>query len=456
MDRPDHVTRREQVLVQPPLRECWQYYQHLLRQQKDVLADNSDLDAFLYGVKQFPALKRVTISPAAHGYLFTPLCLTPMIRAFPKGFNHSIPWGCLFPTVSSAPAITYEWNEYPELRERYRGFRTTMRVLANEPNSVTELVMNSTHLPTGINCTIFDEPYEEDDNFVAVLKTPGFRRLDIAMLIGGQFNPEICGSRRSFLNGRLRRALGETKDMEDFRLHTTVTANRYDDDYRYPTLDYLIPLQSIVPVEKWTRLRHFELSRFLVAQSDITSFLTALPTSVRSVEPSMLKFLVAGSNWHGLLEDMRKMIREKTLWGDRDLATRLKVTIGLPLMHREIGQGQWIEKEVQDFIYGEGENPFSGRVHCSTTFGVGTLKDVFESNFERPHVNQDDLIEMGIAKEDGYRLGMFDSSARSAAVLISDKQLSKLGPPPSGSDHDTISIKNQRIKGTCCEYRLNN
>lgn len=51
---------------------------------------------------------------------------------------------------------------------------------------------------------------------------------------------------------------------------------------------------------------------------------------------------------------------------------------------------------------------------------------------------------------------MSDSSARSAAILISDKQLSKLGPPPSGSDHHTISIKNQRIKGNCCEYRLNN
>lgn len=131
----------------------------------------------------------------------------------------------------------------------------------------------------------------------------------------------------------------------------------------------------------------------------------------------MLKFLIAGENWHDLLEDMRKMIREKTLWGDREIATRLKVTIGLPLMRREIGRGQWIEKEVHDFIYGEGENPFSGRVHCSTPLGVGILKDTFEPNFERPHVNQDDLIEMGIAKED-YRLGMSDSSAKSAAIHI--------------------------------------
>ncbi|OQE01486.1 hypothetical protein PENSOL_c004G01758 [Penicillium solitum] len=60
---------KEACLAQPSLKECWQHYQHLLRQQKDVLADNSDLDAFTYGIKQFPALKRVTITPAAHGYI---------------------------------------------------------------------------------------------------------------------------------------------------------------------------------------------------------------------------------------------------------------------------------------------------------------------------------------------------------------------------------------------------
>ncbi|KAJ6140187.1 hypothetical protein N7471_006673 [Penicillium samsonianum] len=76
VDRPDHIARREQVFAQPPLSECW-----------------NDAHAFLYGVKQFPALKRVTITPSAHGYLFIPLYPTPMIRAFPKGFNYPIPRG---------------------------------------------------------------------------------------------------------------------------------------------------------------------------------------------------------------------------------------------------------------------------------------------------------------------------------------------------------------------------
>jgi hypothetical protein len=83
-----------------------------------------------------------------HGHLFAPLYATPMIRAFPKGFTYPVPRGWLYPEnpiIRSipGPATAYEWNEHPELRERYRGLRTVMRVLANanEPNSISELVM---------------------------------------------------------------------------------------------------------------------------------------------------------------------------------------------------------------------------------------------------------------------------------------------------------------------------
>lgn len=201
----------------------------MLRQQEDVLADLSDLEAFLYGVKQFPALKRVTITPAVHGNLFAPLYPTPMIRAFPQGFNYPIPRGWPYPRLTMEPATAYAWNQYPELRERYRGFRTAMRVLANEPNSVSELVMTSNFLPTGINCTIFDEPCEEYDHFATVLKTPGFRRLDIALLVGGEAEEDLDACWRSLLNGRLCRALGEAKEMEEIILHTKFIDELYND-----------------------------------------------------------------------------------------------------------------------------------------------------------------------------------------------------------------------------------
>ena len=75
------------------LAESWAYYQGLMEDQSRVLFDNSDIEAFEYGLDKFPSLQRVTITPAAHGVLFLPLYQTPMIRAFPDGFIYPIPRG---------------------------------------------------------------------------------------------------------------------------------------------------------------------------------------------------------------------------------------------------------------------------------------------------------------------------------------------------------------------------
>ncbi|KAJ5146237.1 uncharacterized protein N7515_000801 [Penicillium bovifimosum] len=335
VDRPDHTARKEQVLAQPLMGELWQHYQRLLRQQKDVLACQSDLEAFAFDVKQFPALKRVTITPAAHGNLITPLYETPMIRAFPAGFNYSIPRGWLYPRALGGSPTAYAWNQYPELRDRYRGFRTAMRVLANEPNFVSELVMTANSVPTGINCAICDEPCEEYNHFATVLKNPGFRHLDIALLVSGQIE-------------------------EDF--------------------------ESIVPVEQWSKLRHFELSGFVISQKDCVSFLKTLPKSVRSIELSLLHFL--DESWYSMLEEIRRMVSESTLWGDRDAGSRPKITIGVPIVQGSptYGHGIWVEKEVEDFIYGEGGNPFEERYFPSEIhLGLGVMRDALGPDFERPH-----------------------------------------------------------------------
>lgn len=396
VDRPEHIACREQILAQPPLGQCWQHYQHLLRQQNDVLTGDSDFEAFLFGVKQFPALKRVTITPVAHGHLFNPLYPTPMIRAFPKGFNYPIPCGWLCNKDKDGTATAYAWNHYPELRERYRGFRTAMRVLANEPNSVSELVMTSNFLPTGINCTIFDEPCEEYDHFVKVLKNPGFRRLDISLLVGGEDDSDLEPCWRSLLNGRLRCALSGATEIEDFRLHTT-----YDEDIHADGLYPLIPLNGIVPVEKWLNLRHFELSSFVISQDDCISFLSTLPTSIQSIELSMLEFHDDG-DWYSMLKEIRRMISESTPWRDLNAASRPTITIGLSDSVGAppgYGRGKWIEKEVQDFVYGGGENPIKESYPLDIPAGIGMLKDAFDSSFQRPNVGWRDLERLNICKE---------------------------------------------------------
>lgn len=39
------------------------YYQELVRQQDEVLASGTDIEAFLYGLRQFPSLRTVTVTP---------------------------------------------------------------------------------------------------------------------------------------------------------------------------------------------------------------------------------------------------------------------------------------------------------------------------------------------------------------------------------------------------------
>ncbi|KAF5643418.1 uncharacterized protein FTJAE_3218 [Fusarium tjaetaba] len=72
------------------MRESWEVYCKLKSQQDEVLASGRDADALRYGLSHFPNLKRVTLSPAAHGILGRPLYPTPTIRSFPKGLIYPL------------------------------------------------------------------------------------------------------------------------------------------------------------------------------------------------------------------------------------------------------------------------------------------------------------------------------------------------------------------------------
>ncbi|KAJ5626175.1 hypothetical protein N7510_002484 [Penicillium lagena] len=400
VDRLDHIARAEQIAAQPPLKKNWEYYQDLLRQQEDVLVAKSDEDTFLYGLKQFPALKRVTITPAAHGHLFAPLYPTPMIRALPKGFNYPIPRGWPITGEGRDPPLAYPWQELNEAhKEKYRGFRIVTRVLAKEEHNVSELILNANQLATGINCTILDDPCAEYANLATVVKHPGLRRLDLALLVGGIDNEEL--NWQSFRNRRLHQALSKAKDMEDIMLYTTVIRDPSDDSTAEGgagSLRHFIPLQSIFPIEKWSKLRHFELSRFLVAQSDVISLLSVLPETFRSVHLSFLKFLDNCGSWYSFLAEIRKQICENILWPDRDMVSRPKVTIGVSAFHTRARRGVWLEKEVHDYLYGEGEYPFYSDAPRSVKMGLGTERDTFEPNHDRPHDHRRALIEKGFVK----------------------------------------------------------
>lgn len=190
-------------------------------------------------------------------------------------------------------------------------------MLAQEEHNVSEFVLNVHGLRTGLNCSIFDQPCEEYNNFVTILQRPGFRRLDLALLVGMLQNDNWV----SYRSGYLRQALGSATELEHISLHSDVENHVGDPPTlsdHYGALKNFVPLGTIFPIERWPRLQHFGLMRFLVTQDDVISFLSALPSTVQSVELSFLSFLDYGGSYYGLLYQMR----EKLDWRVRDISKR--------------------------------------------------------------------------------------------------------------------------------------
>lgn len=237
---PTIVLDKARVEAQLPLKACWEYYSKILKEQNQVVKSQSDENAFIYGLERFPELKRVTVTPAAHGWLFASLYETPMIRAFPYGFNYPIPRGW-----ADVPPHPLRWSESNEqYKDEWRGVRIALRILSQYDHHVSELSFDANQLGAGINYMIFDQPCEEYDHFVAIMKRPGFQYLDLSLLVGVGGTRDWAGLR----SGNLHRALSEAKELKHMSLSTTSCYNREGDT---------VPLKTIFPLDHWPQLRHF-------------------------------------------------------------------------------------------------------------------------------------------------------------------------------------------------------
>ncbi|KAG6357761.1 hypothetical protein INS49_013640 [Diaporthe citri] len=408
-DRPEHAAQAEQLNTRLPAAACWAHYRELLQQQDAVLSSGADEAAFRYALQQFPSLERVTITPAAHGWLFSPLYETPTIRTLPNGFNYPIPRG--WPTAPDGcpPHSMRPWpgdGEGEAYKDQWRGVRLALRVLA-EPqteHSVTEFVLDAHHLDTGLNCRIFEHPAAqasaEYTNLCALLRRPGFARLGLALAVGGQEHlgwPALRG-------GHLRAALEGAPDLRHFSLRTNVVP---DPDARAlvrgsgGNAEHHVPLGILWPVESWTRLRHFGLSGFLVTQEDVISLLRALPGSLRSVGLSFLHFVDNGGDWRGLLGEMRDTLD----WREREAACRPDVVVGHALIVPRCGRAVWADREaVGSFLYGDGPNPFGDEGEPAPNQivmgnGAGVERDALDPSHERPYVDNFELMRLGLVKK---------------------------------------------------------
>jgi hypothetical protein len=376
-DHPYHIARQKRIDAQMPPEESWKYYQKLLRQQNEVLLARSDEKAFVYGIDRFPALRRVVVTPAAHGWLFSPLYGTPTIRSLPYGFNYPIPRG--WPTAALYEVAQYPlpWSEAPEeYKEQWHGTRVVLRILAQSNHNVSELSFDTVSLTTGINYMMLEQPCDEYDYFMSILKRPKFSHLDLPLYVGGNGTYRWARETR----GNLCRALSQARDLQHVSFSTTLDPG---------PMDPPIHLTSVFPVEDWPSLRHFGLFRFDVSKSDLLDLLKLLPKTLQSVELGLLDLDHDGISWSELLET----IHTELPWSNDTY--RPSVRIIMPGYEPMTGRGVWLEHEVNQFLYDSAKNPMQKGDSGNPQYGMGELRDLFEPEYTRPNLGYRELDELG-------------------------------------------------------------
>ncbi|PNP73530.1 hypothetical protein FNYG_13124 [Fusarium nygamai] len=378
--RPEDVSKQHQLNNAMPFLDAFEYYNLLEGQQRDIIVSKTDEDMFRYILQQFPNLKRVVVTPAAHGYLFEPLYRTPMIRSFPYGFIYPVPRGWPIPLPGQIAAYVLPWvgdDALEENKNLWHGFRIVTKVLAEEKHNVTKLMLDAHQFNTGINHFALNRGTEEYNNFCDTIKRPGFQKVQLSLLVGFYLSEDY----EIYDKGYLHDALCEATDMRHFSFHTDFATNRQSwtiDMYNYTSLF------DVFPIERWQQLTHFGLSNVLVAQTDLINFLSKLPPTVQTVELSFLTFMDGDGHYISLMED----VRDKLNWKHRPVEGRIKIFAKIFCYLSYYGRYICVDKEVEEFVYNDGPQPFQLRQPGNSSDvdpGTGVLKDLFNPAWERPN-----------------------------------------------------------------------
>ncbi|KAM0255265.1 hypothetical protein ACHAQJ_005920 [Trichoderma viride] len=372
----DSLARVEQAADEMSVQASWTYYQGLVRQQDEVIASGADIEALRYGLRRFSSLESITITPAAHGFLFSPLYRTPMIRAFPFGFNYPLPRG--WPTrhegqssLEAAPWVNEENNVWAErVRAKWRGCQIVAHALAEEGqnNRVSEFLIDSNQLLTGLSSRLFEQHCEAYTDIVSIFEHPGLRSLHLSLHLDGQ----QCYGWPAFRSGLLRDALAKSVDLEQFTLASDTDADNVDEGESPPSLE------TFLPIDCWPRLQHLRLWNLSVKKAELLLFLAQFPQTLCSLELSLLSFSDDGS-YHSLLSDIRNTLG----WQERQIRPRVRIAIPRRPYYRD-GQAIWLEKEVDEFLYGHADNPFDTRLGSNRVLqGVGIIRDAFIAGYEK-------------------------------------------------------------------------
>lgn len=351
LPRPDLVELAQRLESRLSMKDCYKLYQKIVKEQDKGIEAGADRKALELGLKRFPNLRRLTVTPVAHGIPFIPWYETPMIRSFPAGFVYPIPYGWPEAVLHSNKPFVEPWDSENE-KSNWRGLCLVLRTLAQQPHNITEFVLDTNHRYTGFNAYMFHEENPEYYDLVSLLRSPGFSRIDIALFAGG-------GSYRGwpwYRSSMIKKALMQAKDLR----HLSFSGNANDQFLGYGRNfegagQHFFPLRSIFPIEGCANLVHFGLSGFVVRLDDLAGFLAALPETLRSVDLSFLCFLGAGGGDHSsLLANMRSELG----WRERPVSERPRITLRLNQDQQEAAQFLDVSAAAEDFVYGDGLNPF--------------------------------------------------------------------------------------------------
>lgn len=379
IETPSYVEMARRAPVQMPMGKAWAHYQELLEQQREILDSKAHIHSLEDHIGSFPALRRITITPAVHGRLSNPLYETPMIRSFPRGFNYYLP--------QSWPVIAIDEDEYKEWDDDgcdWQGFRAVMRLLAENKDSgnVTDLRIDAETLETGLNSGVFERENRTFTDFEMVLARPNFKQLQLDLLV----NP-FSRQAEVFHHGFLKRALDGASGGQGLEyMSLRAVAETQDGNYHH---EWNVPLKRVFTSTNLSRLRHLGLSSFYVNQDDLLALLASLPQTLRTVELSFLKFADDKASYQTLLW----RIRDTLDWKYRN--PRPTLAVGIDVRYYNPGQAIWLEDELYSFLYQDGSNPFGDdpaeMYPDDVKEGFGWVKDAFDREHEHPHVGSLDI-----------------------------------------------------------------
>lgn len=339
--------------------DSYEYYKELVRAQDELRQSGRHVNALHIGVRRFPALQRITVTPDAHGGVHNPRYPSPMIREFPHGFVYPFPhrWTLDGPFgIVNNHELSEPWHRLTESEKNmWEGARAVFKLLAGLSHSkcrVSELVLDAGILPTGISHRIFEDPCDELHDLTTLISRPGFRRLDLAIAIEGQTHQASL-----FRSGHFRQALSGAKDLEHFRLQTSsVWLQTIGVQTSITPNNHIPPLIHVFPVECWPRLRHFGLSGMCVRSQDLITLLGAMPRTLRSVELDRLHFRSGKGSYGQVLAEAKY----KLGWRRRQKQDRIKLAICTCQKLIMSGPFVRVSDEIQDYIYADGPCPFQG------------------------------------------------------------------------------------------------